>query len=162
MHGRVGLMSSMLVHSGYTEKASPTRHRPEHQHNARSNRRKQCSPNETKPYSKPTLLRKRQTTPTTGRQQRCRAGRTVQTATAYPALRTVRLAAPLARKLDVEFSRLLHVCLKSSPSSLLCASRKAPTSHKHRLPFRPQLSNSDKKRRYPACMWNCFKDLPAS
>ena len=36
----------------YTEKASPTRHRPEHQHNARSNRRKQCSPNETKPYSK--------------------------------------------------------------------------------------------------------------
>ena len=33
----------------YTEKASPTRHRPERQHNARSNRRKQCSPNETKP-----------------------------------------------------------------------------------------------------------------
>ena len=31
----------------YTEKASPTRHRPEHQHNARSNRRKQCSPNGT-------------------------------------------------------------------------------------------------------------------
>ena len=50
----------------YTEKASPTRHRPERQHNARSNRRKQCSPNETKPYSKPTILRKRQTTPTTG------------------------------------------------------------------------------------------------
>ena len=35
----------------YTEKASPTGHRPERQHNARSNRRKQCSPNETKPNS---------------------------------------------------------------------------------------------------------------
>ena len=31
----------------YTEKATPARHRPERQHNARSNRRKQCSPNET-------------------------------------------------------------------------------------------------------------------
>ena len=50
----------------YTKKASPTRHRPERQHNARSNRRKQCSPNETKPYFKPTLPRKRQTTPTNG------------------------------------------------------------------------------------------------
>ena len=30
----------------YTEKASPTRHRPERQHNASSNRRKQCSPND--------------------------------------------------------------------------------------------------------------------
>ena len=50
----------------YTEKASPTRHRPERQHNARANRRKQCSPNETKPYSKPTLPRKMQTTPTNG------------------------------------------------------------------------------------------------
>ena len=48
----------------YTEKASPTRHRPERQHNARSNRRKQCSPNETKPYPKPKPPRKRQTTPT--------------------------------------------------------------------------------------------------
>ena len=48
----------------YTEKASPTRHRPERQHNARANRRKQCSPNETKPYSKPTPPRKRQITPT--------------------------------------------------------------------------------------------------
>ena len=48
------------------KKASPTRHRPERQHNARSNRRKQCSPNETKPYSKPTPPRKRQTTPTNG------------------------------------------------------------------------------------------------
>ena len=45
----------------YTEKATPTRHRPERQPNARSNRRKQCSPNETKPYSKPTPPRKRQT-----------------------------------------------------------------------------------------------------
>ena len=51
--------------SCYTEKASPTRHRPERQHNARPNH-KQCSPNETKPYSKPTLPRKRQTTPTNG------------------------------------------------------------------------------------------------
>ena len=50
----------------YTENAAPTRHRPERQHNARANRRKQCSPNETKPYSKPTLPRKRQTTPTNG------------------------------------------------------------------------------------------------
>ena len=33
----------------YTEKAAPTRHRPERQHNERANRRKQCSPNETKP-----------------------------------------------------------------------------------------------------------------
>ena len=31
----------------YTEKATPARHRPERQHNARSNRRKQRSPNET-------------------------------------------------------------------------------------------------------------------
>ena len=55
----------------YTEKASPTRHRPERQHNARANRRKQCSPNETKSYSKPTLPRKRQTTPTNGHTPRC-------------------------------------------------------------------------------------------
>ena len=34
------------------------------QHNARSNRRKQCSPNETRPYSNPTPPRKRQNTPT--------------------------------------------------------------------------------------------------
>ena len=38
----------------YTEKATPARHGPERQHNARSNRRKQRSPNETKPYSNPT------------------------------------------------------------------------------------------------------------
>ena len=50
----------------YTEKATSARHRPERQHNARSNRRKQCSPNETKPYSNPTPPRKRQITPTNG------------------------------------------------------------------------------------------------
>ena len=50
----------------YNEKATPTRHRPERQHNARSNRRKQCSPNETKPYANPTPPRKRQTSPTNG------------------------------------------------------------------------------------------------
>ena len=44
----------------------PARHRPERQHNARSNRRKQCSPNETKPCSNPTPPRKRQNTPTNG------------------------------------------------------------------------------------------------
>ena len=38
----------------YTEKATPARHRPERQHNARSNHRKQCSHNETNPYSNPT------------------------------------------------------------------------------------------------------------
>ena len=54
----------------YTEKASPTRHRPERQHNARSNRRKQCSPNETIPYPKPKPPRKRQTTPTNDHTQR--------------------------------------------------------------------------------------------
>ena len=50
----------------YTEKATPARHRPERQHDARSNRRKQCSPNETKPYSNPTPPHKRQNTPTNG------------------------------------------------------------------------------------------------
>ena len=50
----------------YTEKATPARHRPERQDNARSNRRKQRSPNGTKPYSNPTPPRKRQTTPRNG------------------------------------------------------------------------------------------------
>ena len=50
----------------YTEKATPARNRPERQHNALSNRRKQCSPNETKPYSNPTPPRKKQNTPTNG------------------------------------------------------------------------------------------------
>ena len=82
---RCGLCVHMRMHSGetnqvhrervpvdvpvdvcYTEKATPARHRPERQHNARSNRRKQCSPNGTKPYSNPTPPRKRQTTPTNG------------------------------------------------------------------------------------------------
>ena len=48
----------------YAEKATPARHRPERQHNARSNRRKQCSPNETIPYPNPKPPRKRQTTVT--------------------------------------------------------------------------------------------------
>ena len=61
-----GCCQAVAYQKCYTEKASPTRHRPERQHNARANRRKQCSPNETKPYSKPTLPRKRQTTPTNG------------------------------------------------------------------------------------------------
>ena len=56
----------------YTEKATPARHRPERQHNARSNRRKQRSPNETKPYANPTPPRKRQTTPTNGHTPRRR------------------------------------------------------------------------------------------
>ena len=55
----------------YTEKATPAWHRPERQHNARTNRRKQGSPNETKPYSNPTPPRKRQNTPTNGHTPRC-------------------------------------------------------------------------------------------
>ena len=43
----------MFHNQCHTEKATPARHRPERQHNARSNRRKQCSPNKTKPYSQP-------------------------------------------------------------------------------------------------------------
>ena len=50
----------------YTEKATPARHRPERQYNARAKRRKQCSPNETKSYSNPTPPRKRQNNPTNG------------------------------------------------------------------------------------------------
>ena len=45
---------------------SNTRHRPERQCNACANRRKQCSPNETKSYSNPTPPRKRQNNPTNG------------------------------------------------------------------------------------------------
>ena len=40
----------------YTEKATPARHRPERQYNACPNRRKQCSTNETKTYSKPATM----------------------------------------------------------------------------------------------------------
>ena len=57
---------SRCLHMCYAEKATPARHRPERQHNARSKRRKQCSPNETKPYSNPTPPRKRQNTPKNG------------------------------------------------------------------------------------------------
>ena len=57
---------AILPYVCYTEKATPARHRPERQHNARSNRRKQCSPNETIPYSNPKPPRKRQNTPTNG------------------------------------------------------------------------------------------------
>ena len=44
----------------YTEKATEARHRLERQYNACANRKKQCRPNETKPYSNathPSLLR---------------------------------------------------------------------------------------------------------
>ena len=54
----------------YTEKATPARHRPERQHNACANRRKQCSPNETKSYSNPTPPRTRQNNPTNGQTPR--------------------------------------------------------------------------------------------
>ena len=60
------LVSRVVTAVCRAEKATPTRHRPERQHNTRSNRRKQCSPNETKPYSKPTPPCKRQSTPTNG------------------------------------------------------------------------------------------------
>ena len=50
----------------YTEKATPARHRPERQNNACANRRKQCSPNETKSYSNPTPPHNRQNNPTNG------------------------------------------------------------------------------------------------
>ena len=58
----------------YTEKATPARQRPERQYNACANRRKQCSPNETKSYSNPTTPRQRQNNPTNGhtpRTQEC-------------------------------------------------------------------------------------------
>ena len=50
----------------YTGKATPARHRPERQYNAGANRRKQCSPTETKSYANPTPPRKRQNNPTNG------------------------------------------------------------------------------------------------
>ena len=89
----------------YTEKASPTRHRPERQHNARSNRKKQCSPNETKPYSKPTLLRKRQTTPTTGHTPR------------RWFLGVALLAMCSTRSTCCDFSSSMHVVLCAPPDS---------------------------------------------
>ena len=54
-----GCTMSMCV-TRRNEKATPARHRPERQ------RRKQCSSNETKPYSNPTPPRKRQNTSTNG------------------------------------------------------------------------------------------------
>ena len=50
----------------YTEKATEARHRLERQYNAGANRKKQCRPNETKPYSNATHPRKRQNDPTNG------------------------------------------------------------------------------------------------
>ena len=57
------------VHWCYTEKATPARHRPERQDNACANRRKQCSPNETKSNHTPT------------RHARAKGKRTLQTVT---------------------------------------------------------------------------------
>ena len=48
----------------YTEKATEARHGLERQYNACANRKKQCRPNETKPYSNATHPRKRQNDPT--------------------------------------------------------------------------------------------------
>ena len=50
----------------YTEKATEARHRLERQYNACANRKKQCRPNETTPYSNATHPRKRQNNPTNG------------------------------------------------------------------------------------------------
>ena len=68
----------------YTEKATPARHRPERQHNAHANRRKQGSPNETKPYSNPTPPRKRQNTPTNGHTPRRMKPTSITVYTVYP------------------------------------------------------------------------------
>ena len=54
------LTQDRILDMCYTEKATPARHRPGQQYNAVPNRRKQCSPNETKSYSNPTPPRKRQ------------------------------------------------------------------------------------------------------
>ena len=56
-------LSPIHSHGCYTEKATPARQR---QYNACANRGKQCSPNETKSYSNPTPLRKKQNNPTNG------------------------------------------------------------------------------------------------
>ena len=52
--------------SCYTEKATDARHCLERQYNACANRKKQCRPNKTKPYSNATHPRKRQNNPTNG------------------------------------------------------------------------------------------------
>ena len=44
----------------YTKKATEARHRLERQYNACANLKKQCRPNETKPYFNTTHPRKRQ------------------------------------------------------------------------------------------------------
>ena len=49
-----------------TEKATEARHRLERQYNACAKRKKQCRPNETKPYSNATHPRKRQNDITNG------------------------------------------------------------------------------------------------
>ena len=59
----------------HTEKATPARHRPERQYSACANRRKQCSPNETKSLSNPTPPRKIQNDPTNGHTPRGWQGR---------------------------------------------------------------------------------------
>ena len=51
---------------GYTEKAGEARERLDRQYTAHANRKKQCSPNETKPYSNATHPSKRQTILTNG------------------------------------------------------------------------------------------------
>ena len=45
----------------YTEKAREARQRRERQYNTRANRKKQCRPNETKPYCNATHPHERQT-----------------------------------------------------------------------------------------------------
>ena len=62
----VGLLLLLDVLHGET----PARHRPERQYNPCVNRRKQCSPNETKSNSNATPMRKRQNNPTNGHSPR--------------------------------------------------------------------------------------------
>ena len=63
----VAIVNDMDLRSWcYTEKATEARHRLERQYHACANRKKQCRPTETKPYSNATHLRKRQNNPTHG------------------------------------------------------------------------------------------------
>ena len=50
---------AVMICMWHTEKATDARHRLERQHNACAIRKKQCRPNETKPYSNATHPRKR-------------------------------------------------------------------------------------------------------
>ena len=93
----------------YTEKAAPTRHRPERQHNARANRRKQCSPNETKPYSKPTLPRKRQTTPTNGHTPR--RWKPTHTRLTYTRMRPHAPSHPVSCMCDCKLLASVYACM---------------------------------------------------